>query len=258
VRKAIDYEVARQIEVIEGGGRIVQETRLWNSDEERTVSMRSKEEAHDYRYFPDPDLPLLALDAQWLEDVRKAMPELPAAQRARFVRDYALSEYDAGVLTATRALADFFERTAAICKQPKAAANWIMGDVLRACKEDGIDLKDLSRSKVTPQTLADMILLVEKGAISGKMAKTVMEEMIRTGQTPAAIVEARGMSQISNDAEIEKIVDAVLDANPEPAAAYRAGKQALFGFFVGQTMKATGGRANPQRVNELLRKKLAG
>jgi aspartyl-tRNA(Asn)/glutamyl-tRNA(Gln) amidotransferase subunit B len=161
-------------------------------------------------------------------------------------------------LTATRALADFFERTAAICKQPKAAANWIMGDVLRACKEDGIDLKDLSRSKVTPQTLADMILLVEKGAISGKMAKTVMEEMIRTGQTPAAIVEARGMSQISNDAEIEKIVDAVLDANPEPAAAYRAGKQALFGFFVGQTMKATGGRANPQRVNELLRKKLAG
>jgi aspartyl-tRNA(Asn)/glutamyl-tRNA(Gln) amidotransferase subunit B len=258
VRKAIDFEIARQIDVIEGGGRVVQETRLWNSVDERTVSMRSKEEAHDYRYFPEPDLPLLKLDAEWLQSVEKAMPELPEARRERFIGKYALSEYDAGVLTTTRALAEFFEQSAELSGQPKAAANWIMGDLMRAYKEDGVDLKDLSASRVTPQTLADMIGLVEKGTISGKIAKTVMEEMIKTGQAPGAIVEARGLLQISNDAEIEKIVDTVLAENPQPVAQYRAGKTGLFGFLVGQTMKATGGRANPQIVNELLRKKLAG
>jgi aspartyl-tRNA(Asn)/glutamyl-tRNA(Gln) amidotransferase subunit B len=258
VRKAIDFEIARQIDVIEGGGRVVQETRLWNSVDERTVSMRSKEEAHDYRYFPEPDLPLLKLDPAWLQSVEAGMPELPEARRQRFVREYALPEYDAGVLTTTRALAEFFEQAARLSGQPKAAANWIMGDLLRAYKEEGVDLKDLSASRVTPQALADMIVLVEKGTISGKIAKTVMEEMIKTGQTPAAIVEAQGLLQISNDAEIEQIVDRVLAENPQPVAQYRAGKTGLLGFFVGQAMKATGGRANPQIVNELLRKKLAG
>src|SRR5262249_17507242 len=170
VQKAIDFEVDRQIEVVESGGRVVQETRLWNSVEERTVSMRSKEEAHDYRYFPDPDLPLLVLDPDWLENVRKSMPELAEARRDRFVRPYAVSEYDATVLTMTRALADFFEETARVSGQPKAAANWIMGDLLRFYKDAGVDVKDLSRSPVTPAMLGAMILLMEKGTISGKIA----------------------------------------------------------------------------------------
>jgi aspartyl-tRNA(Asn)/glutamyl-tRNA(Gln) amidotransferase subunit B len=193
VRKAIDYELNRQAEVLESGGRIVQETRLWNSDEERTVSMRSKEEAHDYRYFPDPDLPLLVLDSDWLEDVRKSMIELPAARRTRFVTAYAMSDYDAGVLTMTRALAEFFDETARLSGHPKAAANWIMGDLLRFFKDSNVDLKDLSQSRVTPKMLADMILLVDKGTISGKIAKTVMEEMYATGKAPGVIVEEKGL-----------------------------------------------------------------
>jgi aspartyl-tRNA(Asn)/glutamyl-tRNA(Gln) amidotransferase subunit B len=258
VQKAIDYEVNRQIEVIEGGGRIVQETRLWNSVEERTVSMRSKEEAHDYRYFPDPDLPLLVLESEWLQNIQRTMPELPELRRDRFVKEYALSEYDAGVLTMTRAIADFFEQTTQLSRQPKSAANWIMGDLLRFYKDGNVDLKDLSKSPVTPQMLADMIVLVEKGTISGKIAKSVMEEMYKTGKPPGAIIKEKGLVQISDTFEIEKIVDKVIADNPQPAGQYRAGKTGNFGFFVGQVMKATEGRANPQMVNELLRKKLAG
>lgn len=258
VQKAIDYEVDRQIDVIESGGRVVQETRLWNSVEERTVSMRSKEEAHDYRYFPDPDLPLLVLDSEWLESTRSAVPELPEKRRDRFVREYALSDYDAGVLTTTRALANFFEETAEICAQPKAAANWIMGDLLRFYKDSGVDLKALSGSTVTPKMLGAMILLVERGTISGKIAKTVMEEMTKTGQSPDVIIQEQGLVQISDTGEIDALVQKVIDDNPQPVAQYKAGKTGLFGFLVGQVMKATQGRANPQAVNELLRKKLAG
>ncbi len=258
VQKAIDYEVARQIDVIETGGRIVQETRLWNSEEERTVSMRSKEEAHDYRYFPDPDLPLLVVDNEWVETVRHSMPALPEERRRRLVQEYALSEYDAGVLTATRALSDFFEETVKRSGQPKTAANWIMGDLLRFYKENNVDTKDLSQSPVTPEMLADMIRLVENGTISGKIAKTVMEEMYKTGKPAQEIIEEKGLVQISNSGEIEKIVDKVLEDNAKPVEQYRAGKTGSFGFFVGQVMKATGGRANPQTVNDLLRKKLAG
>ena len=258
VQKAIDYEVNRQIEVIEGGGRIVQETRLWNSVEERTVSMRSKEEAHDYRYFPDPDLPLLVLESEWLQNIQRTMPELPELRRDRFVKEYALSEYDAGVLTMTRAIADFFEQTTQLSRQPKSAANWIMGDLLRFYRDGNVDLKDLSKSPVTPQMLADMIVLVEKGTISGKIAKSVMEEMYKTGKPPGAIIKEKGLVQISDTSEIEKIVDKVIADNPQPAGQYRSGKTGNFGFFVGQVMKATEGRANPQMVNELLRKKLAG
>jgi aspartyl-tRNA(Asn)/glutamyl-tRNA(Gln) amidotransferase subunit B len=258
VQKAIDFELDRQIEVIDGGGRIVQETRLWNSDEERTVSMRSKEEAHDYRYFPDPDLPLLVLDKEWLNSVRRGMPELPEARRNRFVAEYALSEYDAGVLSATRALSEFFEQTAQGSGQPKAAANWIMGDLMRFFKDGDVDLKDLTKSPVSPKMLGEMILLAEKGVISGKIAKTVMEEMYRTGKSPEAIVKEKGLVQISNTAEIEKIVDTVVEQNSDAATQYRSGKTGSLGFLVGQVMKATQGRANPQTVNELLRKRLAG
>ena len=258
VQKAIDYEVERQIEVIESGGRVVQETRLWNSAEERTVSMRSKEEAHDYRYFPDPDLPLLTVDSEFIKSTERSMPELPESRRERFVKEYALSEYDAGVLAATRALSDFFEETTKLSAQPKTAANWIMGDLLRFYKDSNVDIKDLSNSPVTPKMLAGMISLVEKGTISGKIAKTVMEEMYRSGKDPQKIIEEKGLVQISNTDEIEKIVDKVIEENPKPVEQYRLGKTGNFGFFVGQVMKATGGRANPQTVNEILKKRLAG
>ncbi len=258
VQKAIDYEVGRQIDVIEGGGRVVQETRLWNSAEDRTVPMRSKEEAHDYRYFPDPDLPLLVVDSEWIRTTDRSMPELPESRRKRFIKEYALSEYDAGVLTATRALAEFFEETAGLSGQPKIAANWIMGDLLRFYKDSNADLKDLSESPVSPKMLAEMIALVEKGTISGKIAKTVMEEMYKTGRQAQQIIEEQGLIQISDTGEIEKIVDKVIEENPKSVEQYRAGKTGTLGFFVGQVMKATGGRANPQAVNDLLRKKLAG
>jgi aspartyl-tRNA(Asn)/glutamyl-tRNA(Gln) amidotransferase subunit B len=258
VQKAIDYEIERQIDVIESGGRVVQETRLWNSAEERTVSMRSKEEAHDYRYFPDPDLPLLVVDPEFIKSIGNSMPELPEKRRDRFIKEYALSEYDAGVLTATRALADFFEETARSSGHPKAAANWVMGDLLRFYKDSNVDVKDLSNSPITPKMLADMIALVEKGTISGKIAKTVIEEMYNTRKDAQKIIEEKGLVQISDSSEIEKIVDKVLEENMKTVEQYRGGKTGSFGFFVGQVMKATSGRANPQTVNELLRKKLAG
>ena len=258
VQKAIDFEVNRQIEVIESGGRVVQETRLWNSVEERTVSMRSKEEAHDYRYFPDPDLPFLVFDREWIKLLEQSMPELPESRRRRFIAEYALSEYDAGVLTATWALADFFEETAKLSRQPKAAANWIMGDLLRFYKDSNADIKNLSNSPVKPNMLAEMISLVEQGTISGKIAKTVMEEMCATGKAPKTIIEEKGLVQISNVDEIEKIVSKVIDENPKTVDQYRQGKTGNFGFFVGQVMKATGGRANPQAVNDILKKRLAG
>jgi aspartyl-tRNA(Asn)/glutamyl-tRNA(Gln) amidotransferase subunit B len=258
VQKAIDFEIDRQIEVLESGGRIVQETRLWNSAEERTVSMRSKEEAHDYRYFPDPDLPLLVVEREWIRQIERSMPELPELRRRRFIETYALSEYDAGVLATTRALAEFFEEVAKLSGQPKAAANWIMGDLLRFYKDSNADLKDLSASPVKPKMLADMITLVEKGTISGKIAKTIMEEMCRSGKAPQAIIEEKGLVQISNVEEIEKIAAKVIEDNPKIVEQYRQGKTGNFGFFVGQVMKATGGRANPQTVNDVLKKRLAG
>jgi aspartyl-tRNA(Asn)/glutamyl-tRNA(Gln) amidotransferase subunit B len=186
------------------------------------------------------------------------MPELPDARRKRFVEKYALSEYDAGVLATTRALADFFEETAKLSNQPKSAANWIMGDLLRFYKDSNIDMKDLSNSPMKPKMLADMIALVELGTISGKIAKTVMEEMYATGKAAQRIIEEKGLVQISNTGEIENIVAKVIEENPKPVEQYRQGKTGNFGFFVGQVMKATGGRANPQTVNEILKKRLAG
>jgi aspartyl-tRNA(Asn)/glutamyl-tRNA(Gln) amidotransferase subunit B len=257
VQKAIDYEIERQIDVVENGGRIVQETRLWNSVDERTVSMRSKEEAHDYRYFPDPDLPLLMIAEESLRGLESSMGELPEALRQRFIQAYGLSDYDAGVLTITRALSAFFEETSILSGQPKITANWIMGDLLRFYKDASVDLKDLSKSPISPKMLAGMIQLVESGTISGKMAKTVFEEMYQSGKSPEDIVKDKGLVQISDESEIQKLVDEAVAGNPKLVEQYRSGKTGSLGFFVGQVMKASGGRANPQAVNELLRKKLA-
>ncbi len=257
LRRAIDHEIDRQIDLVEDGARVVQETRLWNSAEERTVSMRSKEEAHDYRYFPEPDLPLLVLDTEWIQEIANSQPELPVNRSRRFIETYGLSNHDAGVLTSTRSLADYFESTVALCNKPKPVANWIMGDLLRLLNDDGIDLMDLSAPKLKPNMLAELIELVDAQTISGKIAKSVLEEMYRSGRSPANIVRDQGLQQISDTGEIERIVNDIISANPGPAQQYRSGKTGTIGWFVGQVMKATAGRANPKSVNELLRKKLA-
>lgn len=255
--RAIDYEVERQQDVLDSGGKVVQETLLWNDAEGRTLPMRSKEEAHDYRYFPEPDLPLLVLEETWVRTIRESQPELPAARRQRFVEAYALSPYDSAILTTTRALAEFFE-AAASAGHPKDVANWLMGDLMKLLNEDGVDLKDLSAVRLKPPMLADMVAMVRSGTISGKIAKTVLEEMYRTGRGPSEIVDEQGLGQISDTGELGRIVDTLIEANPGPVQQYREGKKGTIGWFVGQVMKATGGRANPKSVNEMLTKRLAG
>jgi aspartyl-tRNA(Asn)/glutamyl-tRNA(Gln) amidotransferase subunit B len=255
--KAIEYEVARQIDVVEAGESVVQETRLWNAATEKTVPMRTKEEAHDYRYFPEPDLPLLVLETDWIRDIQTSQPELPRVRRNRFVEAYALSEYDAGILTSVSAVADYFEAGAVLAKTPKSIANWIMGDLLRLLKEEGRDLADIAKIRLKPEMLAEMVALVEEGTISGKTAKTVIAEMYSSGRSARSIVDEKGLKQVSDAGELERIVDEIVDANPGPAGQYRSGKSGTIGWFVGQVMKATGGRANPRSVNELLRKRLA-
>jgi aspartyl-tRNA(Asn)/glutamyl-tRNA(Gln) amidotransferase subunit B len=250
VEKALEYEIARQIRVVQAGGALVQETRLWNSDEQRTFSMRSKEEAHDYRYFPEPDLPPLCVSSSWVEEIRASMPELPDARRQRFFREYGIPEYDAGLLTSSRILADYYEKTVTACKSPKAASNWIMGDLLRDLKEFNLEIQD---SPVSADRLAELISLVESGEISGKMAKEVFESMFREKKAPRQIIEEKGLKQISDTSALEKTIQEVMAQNPDAVKSYKAGKKASFGFFVGQVMKATKGQANPQVVNELLK-----
>jgi len=253
VARALEFEIRRQRSVLEAGQAVIQETRLWDTTRNETISMRGKEEAHDYRYFPDPDLIPVEVDQAWIERVRASLPELPAAKRRRFVETYGLPEYDAGVLTASRELADWYEAVAELSKNPKAASNWIMTEVLAAFKEPDQSLAEL---KVTPQNLARMICLVDEGTISGKMAKDIFAAMCRTGQAPDEIVEAQGLKQISDSSELEAIVDQVVAANPDSVAKYRAGKTKVIGFFVGQVMQRTKGQANPQLVNEILKRKL--
>ena len=255
LQKALEYEIDRQIETIAAGGRVVQETRLWDASAERTVSMRSKEEAHDYRYFPEPDLPPLVVDAARLGAIRASIPELPDARRARFVSAYALPEYDARQLTESRAAGDYFEAAVAAGAPPKPASNWIMGELARKLKETGGDIAD---SSVTPARLAGLIQLIEKGRISGPIAKDVFEKMFASGRDAAAIVEAEGLAQIDDDAAIEALVADVVAKHADPVAQYRNGKTATFGFLVGQVMKAAGGKASPRRVNELLKRALDG
>jgi aspartyl-tRNA(Asn)/glutamyl-tRNA(Gln) amidotransferase subunit B len=257
VEKAINYEVARQIDVIEGGGSIVQETRLYDPDANETRSMRSKEEANDYRYFPDPDLLPLVLDDGWIGQVRQDLPELPDEKAARFMRDFGLSAYDAGVLTASRELAAFYEDVVARVggAQAKLAANWVMGDLSGFLNRDGLEV---TQSKVDSARLAGLLARIVDETISGKIAKDVLEAMWEEGREADAIIEARGLRQIRDTGALEAAIRQAMDANPGQLADYRAGKDKLFGFFVGQVMKATQGKANPAQVNELLKKLLAG
>jgi aspartyl-tRNA(Asn)/glutamyl-tRNA(Gln) amidotransferase subunit B len=256
VEKAINFEVARQIELIESGGKVVQETRLYDPDRGETRSMRSKEQANDYRYFPDPDLLPLVVETDFLETVRASLPELPDQKAARFVREHGLSEYDAGVLTASRELGDFYEDVVRrVGREPKLCANWVMGDFSALLNRDNLDL---ARSPVDAAALSVLILRIVDGTISGKLAKEIFESMWEGGGGADAIIEQKGLRQITDTGAIEQAIDEVMARNPAQLADYRAGKDKLFGFFVGQVMKATGGKANPAQLNELLKRKLAG
>jgi aspartyl-tRNA(Asn)/glutamyl-tRNA(Gln) amidotransferase subunit B len=255
IKQAIEYEMERQAEILDEGGKIVQETRLFDPSTGTTRSMRGKEEAHDYRYFPDPDLVPVIVDDAWIERVRAELPELPEAKRSRFMTELGLSEYDAEVLAASRELAEYYESTVALLPQPKLVANWVMGEVTRALNEDG---KGIDQSPVTPALLAELLKLIEQGTISGKIAKTVFDEMYKTGKDPAAIVQEKGLVQVSDTGAIEAIIDEVLAKEAGQLAEYRSGKDKLFGFFVGQVMRASKGKANPALVNELLLKKMKG
>ena len=255
IKQAIEYEMERQAEILDEGGRIIQETRLFDPNTGTTRSMRGKEEAHDYRYFPDPDLVPVIIDDAWIDRVRATLPELPEAKRARFQSELGLSEYDAEVLAASRELAHYFEEALALFGQPKAVANWVMGEMTRALNEDG---KGIAECPVTPALLAQLLQLIDKGTISVKIAKTVFDEMYKTGKEPAGIVQEKGLLQVSDSGAIEAIIDEVLQKEAGQLAEYRSGKDKLFGFFVGQVMRASKGKANPALVNELLEKKLKG
>jgi len=254
VQRALEYEIKRQQYLLDDGQEVVQETRLWDDAQGVTHSMRGKEEAHDYRYFPDPDLVPIVIDDPWIADVKKSLPELPLEKRERFVSIYQIPSYDAGVLTSSRALADYFEEVARVSGKPKVASNWIMGDVLRFLNEEK---KDIKACPISPESLAEMILLIEDGTISGKMAKDVIEDMYRTGKSPQQIIQEKGLVQITDEAALKKAIEEVLAANPGQLEQYREGREKLFGFFVGQVMKATRGKANPALVNELLKEMLA-
>jgi aspartyl-tRNA(Asn)/glutamyl-tRNA(Gln) amidotransferase subunit B len=255
LQRALEHEIERHISVIESGGKIVQETRLWNQAEGYTVSMRSKEKAHDYRYFPEPDLLPVHVSAAWRERVRSALPELPEAKRARFVRSYGITPYDAGVLTDSKELAAYFEEAVNAGSPGKAAANWIQTELLRRLKDSG---KEIAASPVAPQGLAELVRLVEGGKITGTVAKKVFAKMFEDGRGAAQIVEAEGLgAEVSSDS-LEQIAREVIEKHPENVAKYRAGNEGVFKFFVGQVMKATRGQAGPQAVNDVVKRLLAG
>ncbi|MFQ5586347.1 MAG: Asp-tRNA(Asn)/Glu-tRNA(Gln) amidotransferase subunit GatB [Thermodesulfobacteriota bacterium] len=254
IRDAVAYEIERQIEVVEDGGTIVQETRLFDAARGVTVSMRSKEEAHDYRYFPEPDLLPLEVESQWIEELKGTLPELPRAKRERFIEEYGIPADHAALLVSSRALADFYEASVRLFKEPQVVANWVMGELLRHLKADN---KDIRECPVTPEGLAGLLTMVDDGKINAKTAKDVFEEMYRSGRDAEAIVKERGVTQISDEGALLAIIDDLLTANQESVEQYRAGKEKLFGFFVGQVMKATKGQANPQMVNRLLKERLA-
>ena len=254
LEKAIQYEIGRQIDVIEHGGRVIQETRLFDAAQGKTNSMRSKEEAHDYRYFPDPDLPALVVDRERRERIESSLPELPEARRRRFIEHYALPEYDAALLTQTRGVADYFEETAKLCGNPKAASNWVMGEVLRNMKERAIEIGAVP---IAPSALAGLVAIVEKGIISSTVAKDVFATMYDTGRPAADIVAADGLAQISDSSSLEPIARRTVGAHPEILEEIRSGKDRKFQFLVGQVMKETRGKGDPKIVTELLRAILA-
>lgn len=255
VEKAVEYEIQRQIDSIESGETIVQETRLYDSTKNRTYSMRSKEDAQDYRYFPDPDLLPVVIEDKFLDKVKSELPELPLAKAQRFQSEFSLPSDDAFNLTTEKALADYFEATAKQSKNAKAAANWIMSELVRELNEAKLEI---DKSPVAADQLAELIAMIDAKEISGKMAKEVFADMWKTSRGPKEIVKAKGMSQITDSSAIEKIVDDVMAANADSVAGYRAGKEKLFGFFVGQVMKASKGQANPEMVNQILQAKLKG
>ncbi|HWP91709.1 MAG TPA: Asp-tRNA(Asn)/Glu-tRNA(Gln) amidotransferase subunit GatB [Thermodesulfobacteriota bacterium] len=254
VQKALEYELRRQISLLEGGERVNQETRLFDSARGVTFSMRSKEEAHDYRYFPDPDLLPVQVDVKLTEEIRNSLPELPDARLRRFVDEYNIPIYDAGVLTASKDVADYFEECLRYYNKPKTVSNWIMNEVLRELKGEEEGIKAFP---VSPDKLAELLKSIDDGTVSGKMAKDVFAEMVSTRKAAAEIIAKKGVKQLSDHSEIEKLVHDVIEKNPEEVSRYRAGQEKLLGFFVGEIMKATAGKANPKLVNEVLRKKLS-
>lgn len=249
VQRGLEYEEKRQAEILSSGGKIVQETRRWDEAQGKTISMRSKEEAHDYRYFPDPDLVRLVIDDEWKARVRASIPELPDARKARYTAEYGLPAYDAEVITSSKKLADLFEESLEYTKDAKTVSNWIMGDLLGYLNANGLEVDSV---KVTGKGLGEMIGLIEKGTISGKIAKTVFKEMLASGKSPQQIVEEQGLVQISDEGAIKAIVEKVIAANPQSVADYKAGKTKAIGFLVGQVMKESKGKANPGMVNQLI------
>jgi aspartyl-tRNA(Asn)/glutamyl-tRNA(Gln) amidotransferase subunit B len=276
-KAAMEYEIKRQTKVLDEGGKVVQETRLWDTEKGETAVMRTKEEAHDYRYFPEPDLVPLRITPEMVEEVRKTLPELPEAMRKRFMEEYGLPEYDADVLTSAKELAKFFEDTVKAQSEAtalsgkelgKETSNWVMVELLGLLhkgkpRADGgtepwtIEQDPYEQSPVKPEMLADLLVMKRRGEISGPIAKTVLEEMFTTGKSAAEIVKAKGLTQVSDEGALEKVIDEMMAKNPQQLAQYRSGKEQVFGFFVGQVMKASGGKANPAKVNELLKRKLA-
>ena len=253
VQKAIEYEIKRQTHILDNDEKVIQQTRLWDTSNNETIPMRTKEEAHDYRYFPDPDLVPIVVNDEWIEKIRKDLPELPDEKRKRFVKQYKIPEYDAGVLTSSRPLADYYEQCVEMFPHPKTTSNWIMSDILRVLKRDDKEIMDCP---VTPKHLTDMLKMIENRTISSKIAKTVFEEMYSSGIPPVEIVKKKGLVQISNEDSILKIIQEVLSKNQVEVEAYRNGKTKLLGFFVGQVMKETQGKANPALVNKLLKENL--
>jgi len=253
VKDAIEYEIKRQTKVLTEGASVKQETRLWNLDRGETAVMRSKEEAHDYRYFPDPDLVPLNLEREWVDAFRADLPELPAARTRRFLEEYGLPDYDAGVLTAARDVADYFEASVKLFPQPKTVSNWVMGELTRELNNTGTTIV---ASPVYPERLAMLLRMVEQGTVSLKVARDIFPEMYRTGKAPEQIVREKGLTQMSDEGALNQIIDEVLASHPAQVAQFKQGKQQVLGFLVGQVMKASGGKANPGKVNELLKQKL--
>ena len=255
VQQAITYEIARQTEELLDGKRIVQETRLWDSVKKNTYSMRSKEEAHDYRYFPDPDLPVVRISSDFVEQIRNQLPELPDAKKQRFMESFGLSTYDAEVLVADKQVAEYFEEVVAAKADPKLVCNWISGELMRLMNENKMDIRNVG---IPAKSLASLIQFLQEGSISGKIAKTVFEEMVQSGKDPATIIEVRGLKQVSDEGALRGLLETLLSNNPKQVEQFRAGKTQIKGFFVGQVMKETKGQANPQIVNQLLEELLNG
>jgi len=255
VQQAITYEIARQTEELLDGKRIVQETRLWDSVKKNTYSMRSKEEAHDYRYFPDPDLPVVRISSDFVEQIRNQLPELPDAKKQRFMESFGLSTYDAEVLVADKQVAEYFEEVVAAKADPKLVCNWISGELMRLMNENKVDIRNVG---IPAKSLASLIQFLQEGSISGKIAKTVFEEMVQSGKDPATIIEVRGLKQVSDEGALRGLLETLLSNNPKQVEQFRAGKTQIKGFFVGQVMKETKGQANPQIVNQLLEELLNG